>query len=186
MSDPSGYVSTVEQPLAGSKIIPPAATATGITVGQTTTLALAKRYLAPAMRCTIYILAGYAGVGTEGLKKTKVDEACNVVGEVANTIVGFFDDNYGDDNDEDKSKTRVFWSGGPPAKSAAQEWANNNNGLTLEMTPKGIVLTYATEDWDWAKERPYWAILSAEFASQAEGVVHVFIYPPLFSPKSVF
>lgn len=186
LGDPSGYLSTLEKSLAGSKTIPPAATAAGVTIGQSTTLTLSKRYLAPAIRCSVFVLAGYASVGTEGLKKTRVDEACNVAGEVAERFIGFTNEDSDYDRDKNQSKTRVFWSGGAPAKFAAQEWAKANDGITIEMTIKGRVLADATEDWDWAKARPYWAILSAEYASEAADVVHVFIHPPLFSPKSIW
>lgn len=71
-------------------------------------------------------------------------------------------------------ETRVFWSGGRTAQSAAEKWAGENGGTTLEMTPAGRATVQATEGLPWSQAKPMWEQASADFASGARGTVHVF------------
>jgi hypothetical protein len=70
---------------------------------------------------------------------------------------------------------RVFWSGGNPARLAAEAWAKANNATTLEMTKAGQRLTEMTKGLDFLTQaRPLWDAASARFAQGAAGEVHVF------------
>jgi roadblock/LC7 domain-containing protein len=68
----------------------------------------------------------------------------------------------------------VFWSGGNAAKSAAEEWATANGGVTLGMTPAGQAMESATQGMEWSEAQPLWSAASRDFAQQAAGEVHVF------------
>ena len=70
--------------------------------------------------------------------------------------------------------TRVFWSGGSTARTAAEKRALENGGTTLEMTPAGRAVTSATQDMPWSQAKPLWDQASAEFAHGASGTVEVF------------
>jgi RHS repeat-associated protein len=67
---------------------------------------------------------------------------------------------------------RVFWSGSREAEAAAEQFAKQNGGQTLEMTARGRALKSANLEWTEAK--PLWDSASADFASGAAGNVHVF------------
>jgi len=71
---------------------------------------------------------------------------------------------------------RVFWSGGDVAQEAAENWAKQNNGTTLEMYLKNVGnnLKEVTETMPWKDAKPMWENVSKEFAKGASDVVHVF------------
>ncbi len=71
-------------------------------------------------------------------------------------------------------ETRVFWSGGPTARSAAEKWASENGAKTLEMSPGGQAAERATEGLPWSEAKPIWDQASSDFASGARETVHVF------------
>jgi hypothetical protein len=66
----------------------------------------------------------------------------------------------------------VFWSGSSEARAAAEQFATENGGQTLEMTARGQELEAA--NLDWPEAQPQWDAASADFASGATGDVHVF------------
>jgi hypothetical protein len=70
--------------------------------------------------------------------------------------------------------TRVFWSGGNAAKTAATDWAAANGGVTLEMTEAGQAARAATAGMNYLQARPVWEMASQSFAGGASGPVHVF------------
>ncbi|MDF2531098.1 MAG: shlA 3 [Clostridia bacterium] len=71
---------------------------------------------------------------------------------------------------------RVFWSGGDVAQEAAENWAKQNNGTTLEMYLKntGNNLEEVTKTMPWKNAKPMWENVSRDFAKGASDVVHVF------------
>jgi hypothetical protein len=69
---------------------------------------------------------------------------------------------------------RVFWSGGDEARLAAEAFAKQSGGVTLEMTAAGQRLQQATKGMDWADAKPLWETASADFARGATGTVNVF------------
>lgn len=69
---------------------------------------------------------------------------------------------------------KVFWSGGRTAQSAAEKFAVENGGSTLELTSAGRAVEAATEGLPWSQAKPLWNRASAEFAEGAQGTVHVF------------
>jgi RHS repeat-associated protein len=69
---------------------------------------------------------------------------------------------------------RVFWSGGQTAQSAAEKWAAENGGVTLEMTSSGRAVSSATREMPWSEAKPMWDQASADFARGAAGTVEVF------------
>lgn len=79
--------------------------------------------------------------------------------------------------------SRVFWSGGQPAKEAAEAFAKANGSKTLEMTVVGRTLEklpynrFTAELWDAA---------SAGFAATARGNANVFIGPSFRGAGSTF
>src|SRR5699024_845844 len=68
----------------------------------------------------------------------------------------------------------VFWSGSPEAKVAAEAFAKDIGGKTLEMTPKGKILNAITTKRTFSILKPTWEKASSSFAKSAEGDVHVF------------
>ena len=82
----------------------------------------------------------------------------------------------------------VFWSGGSLAESAAQNWALQNGGSTLEMTPEGQALTTFTQGMDYLTQaQPLWANASETFAQNASGNVNVFLTnSALSNPTSIW
>lgn len=68
----------------------------------------------------------------------------------------------------------VFWSGSPEAKVAAEVFAKDIGGKTLEMTPKGKILNAITTKRTFSILKPIWEKASSSFARSAEGEVHVF------------
>jgi RHS repeat-associated protein len=81
------------------------------------------------------------------------------------------------------SGNRVFWSGGQPAKEAAEAFAKANGAKTLEMTTVGRAL----------ERLPYnrftaglWDAASAGFAATARGDANVFIGPSFRGAGSTF
>ena len=69
---------------------------------------------------------------------------------------------------------RVFWSGGSEARLAAEAFAKQSGGVTLEMTAAGQRLQGITKGMDWADAKPLWEAASADFARGASGSVNVF------------
>jgi hypothetical protein len=68
----------------------------------------------------------------------------------------------------------TFWSGGTPARTAAETWAGANSGTTLEMSSAGQNLTRVTQGMSWQEARPLWVAESRNLAANASGEVHVF------------
>jgi hypothetical protein len=59
--------------------------------------------------------------------------------------------------------------------NAAKAFAEANGGTTLEMTSAGQQLSQTTKGMDWLTQaKPLWKNASADFASGAQGPVHVF------------
>jgi len=71
-------------------------------------------------------------------------------------------------------RNRVFWSGGLGAKVAAENFARNSGGKTLEMTFKGKSLTFLTRITSPRFTHNLWNNASASFAKGAKGPVTVF------------
>jgi hypothetical protein len=69
---------------------------------------------------------------------------------------------------------RVFWSGGSEARLAAEAFAKQSGGVTLEMTAAGQRLQGITKGMEWADAKPLWEAASADFARGASGSVNVF------------
>ena len=69
---------------------------------------------------------------------------------------------------------RVFWSGGDEARLAAEAFAKQSGGVTLEMSAAGQRLQQITKGMDWADAKPLWEAASADFARGATGTVNVF------------
>lgn len=70
--------------------------------------------------------------------------------------------------------TRVFWSGGlPQAGAAAETYAREIGGKTLEMTVSGKLLTAATKQFGFEAVKPAWELASWNFARGAAGEVAV-------------
>jgi RHS repeat-associated protein len=74
----------------------------------------------------------------------------------------------------DNSTPKVFWSGGSPARQAAETFASANGGQTLEMTFMGSILDAITTKGTYPFLKPLWDKASFDFASSAEGAVDVF------------
>ncbi len=74
----------------------------------------------------------------------------------------------------DGAITRTFWSGGTPARAAAESWAKANGGTTLEMSRAGQNVEQLTQSMPWKQARPLWAQTSQSFSRAASGEVHVF------------
>lgn len=71
-------------------------------------------------------------------------------------------------------KARVFWTGGEMAKKAAENFAKEIGGTTLEMTEEGQRVEALTKDMDWVEARDLWIEISIEFAKSADEEVYVF------------
>jgi RHS repeat-associated protein len=84
------------------------------------------------------------------------------------------------------SATRVFWTGGDAAKSAATKFATENGGTTIGMTREGQALEAATQDMPWSKAQPLWNAASERFGAGASGDVHVFINLARANPESIW
>ncbi len=69
---------------------------------------------------------------------------------------------------------RVFWSGGKAAMQEAASYATVNGAKTLEMTPVGKTLEFATERLGYRITRPLWSVASRQFAAGAAGDIQVF------------
>lgn len=76
--------------------------------------------------------------------------------------------------------SKVFWSG-PQGKEHAANWALQNGSTILEQTSCVMVDNWAGVDWSWAKPGSVggggfeiFGAISAEYAKDAEGVIHVF------------
>ena len=87
-------------------------------------------------------------------------------------------------------KTRVFWSGGLPAKNTAADLATRIGGETIEMTPGGSKLDriYGSlkSQSDKATVAPIWKELSFEFAQGARNPAVSVIRPSATGPGSVW
>jgi RHS repeat-associated protein len=81
------------------------------------------------------------------------------------------------------SGNRVFWSGGQPAKEAAEAFAKANGSKTLEMTAVGRTLEKLPYNRFTAK---LWDAASAGFAATARGNANVFIGPSFRGAGSTF
>jgi RHS repeat-associated protein len=76
---------------------------------------------------------------------------------------------------DDKDKPHALWSG-EGSMQAAQQWAEKNGGVTLEMTARGDrAARHAKGLDDWEMSRPVWAKESRRYAKEASGEVHVFV-----------
>lgn len=73
-----------------------------------------------------------------------------------------------------KGAPRVFWSGSREAKIAAEAFARQSGGTTLEMTLRGKVLDKITTKQTYPFLKPLWDRASANFAKGANGTVDVF------------
>jgi RHS repeat-associated protein len=82
--------------------------------------------------------------------------------------------------------TRVFWSGGNAAQTAATKYAVENGGETLGMTPAGQAVEAATKGMPWEQAEPLWNAASKKFAEGASGVVHVFIDADSSDPDGIW
>ncbi len=77
--------------------------------------------------------------------------------------------------EDDEDKPHALWSG-EGSMQAAQEWAEKNGGVTLEMTARGDrAARHAKGLDDWEMARPVWAKESRRYAKEASGDVHVFV-----------
>lgn len=72
------------------------------------------------------------------------------------------------------SNGRVFWSGGALAREAAESFALNTGGRTLEMTLQGRFLTRLTNLTSYNVTAPLWRWASSSFARNAQGPINVF------------
>lgn len=81
------------------------------------------------------------------------------------------------------SGNRVFWSGGQPAKEAAEAFAKADGSKTLEMTAVGRTLEKLPYNRFTAK---LWDASSAGFAATARGNANVFIGPSFRGAGSTF
>ncbi len=88
--------------------------------------------------------------------------------------------------EEAAAQTRVFWSGGNAAKDAAEQYATENGGTTLEMTPRGQALESQTANMPWEDAKPLWDEASRDFAKGTCGQAHVFQNGNGVSLKSVW
>jgi hypothetical protein len=70
--------------------------------------------------------------------------------------------------------TRVFWSGGKQARGAAETFARESGGQTLEMTRTGKFLDTITNDTTYPLLKPFWDRASRNFARGAGEGVEVF------------
>jgi RHS repeat-associated protein len=70
--------------------------------------------------------------------------------------------------------TRVFWSGGKQARGAAETFAKQSGGQTLEMTKTGKFLDAITTDKTYPYLRPFWDQASKRYAKGAGSSVEVF------------
>jgi hypothetical protein len=126
-SDPSGLLR--ETSIAASRIVPGFARAAGLEAGLHTSIALARQFLAPAIRCALFATAGYIGLPTAGLRPTKIDETCKVLGEA----YGVYEEYQQWANESNKSKTsskRTLYRG--EKSSIGPEIV-----FTTGLTPKG-------------------------------------------------
>ena len=73
-------------------------------------------------------------------------------------------------------KARVFWSGGPKAKAAAEAFAKSNGQTTLEMTRAGQNLEKLTSTMPWKEAAPLWQRMSSAYAGGVKSgtTIHVF------------
>ena len=81
-----------------------------------------------------------------------------------------------------KSPLHVFWSGGDIAKNQAMAYANQNGGITLEMTRLGKYLE--TQPCN----RQLWEYASRNFANQVSnnGVVRAILYYPQMNENAIW
>jgi RHS repeat-associated protein len=75
-----------------------------------------------------------------------------------------------------KQSSRIFWSGGDEAMTAAMNYAKSTGGKTLEMTRAGQNLQklIETRNIAWPEARTMWQRLSKKFAEGTEGTAHFF------------
>ena len=69
---------------------------------------------------------------------------------------------------------KVFWSGGTPARQAAEAFAQQTGAKTLEMTKTGRFLDAITTDKTYPFLRPAWDAASKRFANGAGATTDVF------------
>lgn len=77
-------------------------------------------------------------------------------------------------SDKTTQSPRVFWSGGSTAKDAAEAFARQTGGQTLEMTRFGRFLDTITTRQTYPYLKPLWNHASRSFATGAEGPINVF------------
>lgn len=69
---------------------------------------------------------------------------------------------------------KVFWSGSPEARVAAEAFAKQTGGKTLEMTKTGKVLDAITTKKNYPYVKPLWDRASKNFAKGAGEATDVF------------
>lgn len=69
---------------------------------------------------------------------------------------------------------KVFWSGSPEARVAAEAFAKQTGGKTLEMTKTGKVLDAITTKKNYPYVKPLWDMASKNFAKGAGEATDVF------------
>jgi hypothetical protein len=69
---------------------------------------------------------------------------------------------------------KVFWSGSPEARGAAEAFAKQTYGKTLEMTKTGKVLDAITTQKTYPYVKPLWDQASKNFAKGAGEAIDVF------------
>jgi hypothetical protein len=117
--------------------------------------------------------AGAKGVGQLGAKISVAENAtarAAVQAEVTTSVRG----KLPCPDAANSAPARVFWSGGSEARLAAEAFAKQSGGVTLEMTAAGQRLQGITKGMDWADAKPLWEAASADFARGASGSVNVF------------
>ncbi len=82
--------------------------------------------------------------------------------------------------------TRVFWTGGEAAETAATKYAVENGGETIGQTAVGRAAQAATRGLPWEQVEPVWMGASKTFAEGASGQAHAFINLELAREGSVW
>jgi hypothetical protein len=93
---------------------------------------------------------------------------------------------FGSSSSRYANKLRVLWTGGDEALDAATKFAIEHNGITLEMTRTGKLLTALTKLTDFKYTQKYWERASFKFADEAEELVHVIWHAGRATPKTIF
>lgn len=105
-----------------------------------------------------------------------IDNVVDAANAVDNAVDGAKAiDNAVDGAGEVDELARVFYSGGDKAREAAESWAKKTNAVTLNKTEVGAELDQIIHGAGYDKAKPYVEAASADWASGASGVVHVFL-----------